>query len=359
MGISVVLLAYKEEENLRILLPEIKKYVGMTGEEYEVLVIDTAKPMDNTRQVCEENGAIYINQESPAFGGAFRTGIKYAKMDKFLILDSDGSHDPSRIPAIYDKFTEGFDVVIGSRYAKGGVTNDSKSSVIMSGILNTAFRTVLGIKAKDISTDYRMYNTKQLKATETKCLNYDVLQEVLLRLKLNKPGLTIGEVPITFNKRMFGESKRRLIPFILSYIKTIFDLLILRIAKTDKKFELLRNIVLYGIFGVCAAGIEFLVFSLLVLSVFGKIPEAANVIGAVCGFTFTFLTNTYWNFKKSDHIARRLVSYGLICLLGMALSTGAINLLKDSINIFILKLILLVAVSVVQFVLNKLITYKK
>ena len=49
----------------------------------------------------------------------------------------------------------------------------------MSHILNFVFRIITGIKAKDISTDFRMYDTKQLKAVKLTCQNYDILQEVL------------------------------------------------------------------------------------------------------------------------------------------------------------------------------------
>ena len=161
-----------------------------------------------------------------------RLGIKYANNDKFLILDSDGSHPPKNIPEIYEKFVnEGCDVVIGSRYVKGGVTNDSKSSIIMSHLLNFAFRVCLGLNAKDLSTDYRMYHTEQLKKVELECENYDVLEEVLLKLKLNKldKKLKIGEVPINFQKRMYGESKRQLLKFIISYVKTLLRLIVIRI----------------------------------------------------------------------------------------------------------------------------------
>ncbi len=238
MGISVVLLAYKEEENLRVLLPEIIENVKKCNEEYEILVIDTAQPLDNTADVCKEFGAKYINQEEPGFGGAFRTGIKYASMDKFLIMDSDGSHPPKQIPEIHKKFVEeGCDVVIGSRYCEGGVSNDSKSSQIMSHLLNFAFRVCLGLKADDLSTDYRMYHTSELKKVDLKCENYDVLEEVLLRLKLNKAdkNLKFGEVPINFQKRMYGESKRQLLKFIISYIKTLIRLIGVRIADVFKK----------------------------------------------------------------------------------------------------------------------------
>lgn len=230
MGLSVVLLAYKEAENLKVLLPEIINHVRRCDEDYEILVIDTEEPLDNTKEVCDEYGVRYINQEEPYFGGAFRTGIRYATKDKFLILDSDGSHPPKYIPDIYQKFvSDKCDVAIGSRYVEGGVTDDSKSSQIMSKILNTTFRVFLGIKAKDISTDYRMYDTKQLKKVTLRCNNYDVLQEVLLKLRLQNKNLKIGESPISFSKRLYGESKRQLLKFIFSYLKTLFYLTGIRI----------------------------------------------------------------------------------------------------------------------------------
>jgi dolichol-phosphate mannosyltransferase len=231
MGISVMLLAYQEEENLRVLFPRLKQVLSEVGEDYELIVIDTKEPLDHTRELCEEVGAKYFNQEEPGFGGAYRKGIEVATMDKLLALDSDGSHSPSYIPAIYQKFMEGYDVVIGSRYVEGGHTDDAKSSQIMSWMLNTAYRLCLGIKAKDISTNYRMYHTEQLKKLTLTCTNYDVLEEILLKIKLlvGKKEFRIGESPISFDKRLYGESKRRLIPFIISYIKTLFRLLWMRI----------------------------------------------------------------------------------------------------------------------------------
>ena len=57
--ISTVLLAYKEEENLRVLFPRIKEALDSTGEEYEIIVIDTKEPLDNPKGLCEEEGALY------------------------------------------------------------------------------------------------------------------------------------------------------------------------------------------------------------------------------------------------------------------------------------------------------------
>ena len=233
MSVSVVILAYQEEENLRILLPKIIRNVEKVDRDYEIIVVDTAKPLDHTEDVCREYGAKYVNQRYPQFGGAFRTAIEEASKEYFLILDGDGSHDPDMIPQIYQKFvSENRDLVIGSRYVKGGKTNDSKCSILMSRILNTVFRITLGIDAKDISTDYRLYHTQMLKRVPLQCKNYDILEEVLLKMQLQKgTKLDIGEVPIEFNKRVFGESKRKLVAFIISYLKTLFYLLKVRITK--------------------------------------------------------------------------------------------------------------------------------
>jgi len=354
MSISIVLLAYKEAENLKILLPKIIDNINKTNEEYEIIVCDTIESLDNTKEVCEEFGVKYFHQEDPGFSGAFRTGIKYASMDKFLIMDSDGSHNPIYIPDIYNKFVNSnCDLVIGSRYVKGGHTYDSKSSIIMSKILNTVFRFCLGIKASDISTNFRMYNTAQLKAITLKCKNYDVLQEVLLKLKMNRHDFKIEEVPISFDKRMFGESKRKLIPFIISYIKTLFRLVGIRLT-TSITF---KNLFLYGIFGMFAAFLEYFVFALLATATSFQ-PEIVNIVGSLCGFTFSFTTNTINNFNKTDKLFKRFLSYGTICLVGIVFSTFVIWLFKDIINLLLLKALCMLFISFVQFILNKKITYR-
>lgn len=234
MGISVVLLAYKEAENLKILFPRILDALKETGTDYEIVLIDSEKPLDATPEICAQFGVKYFNQEEPHYAGAFRTGIRKATMERMLVLDCDGSHDPVVIPAIYRKSMEGYDLVIGSRYCDGGKTNDSPLSICMSKVLNTTMRLVVGVKAKDISTSYRMYRTDEIQAVHLECENYDVLQEVILKMKLKKPDFRIGEVPIQFEKRIYGESKRQLLKFIRGYIRTLFRLVHIRFLKAGQ-----------------------------------------------------------------------------------------------------------------------------
>lgn len=368
MGISAVLLAYREADNLRQLLPRIRQNLERTGEPFEIIVVDTAEPMDDTESVCQKEGVRYLNQEEPRFGGAFRTGIRAAQQDSFLILDSDGSHDPDKIPEIHRAFRGGADVVIGSRYTRGGKTQDSPISVVMSRLLNRLFRLATGIQAKDISTDFRIYHTNQLQAVTLTNNHYDILQEVLVKLKLNKPDLIIREVPIEFHKRAFGESKRQLIPFVISYAKSLFNLTLYRVASRNyrqagpqlgQRVTVIRNILLYGLFGTIAAVVDFLLFLIINSILDNRHPEIANVVSAGTGFVVSFLLNTHLNFRKTDRYALRFASYLAICLAGIGLSTAMIYLLKGSIPLVPLKILTMVVVAAVQFLLNRSITYRE
>ncbi len=223
-GISVIVLAYKEEENLRKILPRIREGLDKTGEKYEIIVVDTEIPLDNTEEVCKDNGARYINQTAAGFGGAFKTGIDSVSMDRVITIDADGAHDPAYIPQMVELFsTRKCDIVIGSRYVKGGGTNDPAFNVAMSKVLNGTYRLFFGLKAKDLSTNFRMYYSEDIKDLDISSRNYDVLQEVLIKIKWNKKGkLCIKEFPIILQKRISGESKRRLFEFIGSYLHTLF-----------------------------------------------------------------------------------------------------------------------------------------
>lgn len=209
MGISALLLAYEETENLRWLLPELKQQLDGIGEDYEILVVDTKQPLDDTRDVCRLNSVRHLRRDRPQFGAAMRMGIECACMDKLLILDADGSHRPEHIAAMHRRFLEGADVVIGSRYVEGGSTDDKLSSVLLSKLPGAVCHLLLGLRARDISTNFRIYDMRQLKAVRPTGEHFDIVPELLVRLRMNNPSLRIAEVPIAFDRRRYGKTKRK------------------------------------------------------------------------------------------------------------------------------------------------------
>ncbi len=229
MELSIVLPAYQEAENLKIILPRLNNVVGQLTKSYEIVVVDTVKALDDTAQVCKDNNALYLNRDNGnSFGDAVRTGIKASKGQFVLCMDADGSHPPEFIPNLY-KHKDNFDVVIASRYVDGGFTENNKILILMSRLLNVVYALVLNLKCKDVSNSFKIYNGKLLRDLKLSSNNFDIVEEILFKLnKESKKQLKILEVPFVFKKRMFGETKRNLLVFIATYV---FTLLKLRLGK--------------------------------------------------------------------------------------------------------------------------------
>lgn len=225
MTISVVLPAYQEAENLKNILPNI--HAVLKDVEHEILVIDTMTPMDDTETVCRENNAHYVPRTGGNFyGDAIRTGFAAAAGQYTVIMDADGSHDPREILNFLAVMEQGkTDLVIGSRYCKGGYTDNNFILRFMSWALNVTYRVFFGLKVKDVSDSFRMYKTHQIQQLQLECDNFDIVEEILIKLSYSFDPYTIRELPISFNKRAAGESKRDLVKFIISYITTIRKLL--------------------------------------------------------------------------------------------------------------------------------------
>lgn len=222
--LSVVIPAYLEAENLHIILPRLKKVLNSIEPNHEILVIDIPTSLDETQSVCIQFGAKYINR-SPGnyFGDAVRTGLRSAQGEWILHMDADGSHAPEFIPHLYLK-KDLADIVIASRYIKGGFTENSLPLRLMSRILNITYAIILNLKCNDVSNSFKLYRADLLKSLNLCCNNFDIIEEILYKIVRNNPKTRIIEVPFSFKKRLFGETKRNLLVFILTYVFTILKL---------------------------------------------------------------------------------------------------------------------------------------
>jgi len=222
--LSIILPAYEEEHNLRVLLPRLIKTIESLGVLSEILVVDTQFPMDKTSEVCELLGVRHIKRIGDnTFGSAVRTGISESRGEYILFMDADGSHPPEFISELFS-FANTNDVVIASRYIDKGDTENSLALIIMSRIVNWTFSVVLNLPCKDVSNSFKVYRASQLKTIKLNCNNFDIVEEMLFKLKKNNPNIRLKEIPFVFRRRMYGETKRNLFVFILTYLVTIIKL---------------------------------------------------------------------------------------------------------------------------------------
>ncbi len=222
--ISLVLPSYLEEENLRLLLPRVIKSLQTVNAAFEILVVDTPEKLDRTDSVCAEFDIRYLRRSpTSCFGDAIRTGIANARGRSVAFMDADGSHPPELLPQLLLHRGEA-DVVIASRYCPAGATENNVLLIFMSRVLNWTYSVILGIPCKDVSNSFRVYDAAQLRELTLRCNNFDIIQEILLKMSRRKSNFKIVEVPFTFKKRMFGKTKRNLVLFIATYIFTLIRL---------------------------------------------------------------------------------------------------------------------------------------
>ena len=222
--ISVVIPAYCEEENLAHLLPRLIQTIKLTKLTYEVLVVDTIKPLDKTEALCRRYKIKYLKRKGDnSYGSAIRIGIDEAHGQYILFMDADGSHTPEFIPKLL-KFRHEYEIVVASRYVRNGKTENSLPLILMSRILNWIYAYVLSIPCKDVSNSFKIYRTIDIKPLKLKANNFDIVEEIIYKVCQNQPNIRIKEVPFSFKKRMYGSTKRNLFIFVLTFIFTMFKL---------------------------------------------------------------------------------------------------------------------------------------
>jgi dolichol-phosphate mannosyltransferase len=221
LELSIVMPAYKEAEALRKVLPALKSCVADLTPAHEIIVVDTQQSFDDTEEICRAHGVRHIRRRyGNLYGDAVRTGIEEAAGRYIVFIDADGSHNPDHLKLLWAQ-RERYDVVIGSRYVAGGHTENPAILIFLSWVVNVTFRVAFRLHCKDVSNSFRLYRAEFLKPLELKCHHFDVVEELLILLSRKR----IVEVPVTFERRKAGQSKRKLVLFAIGYVWTLMRLL--------------------------------------------------------------------------------------------------------------------------------------
>ena len=225
LATSVVMPAYDELMNLTWLLPRVHQALrdahAVPG---EVLVILPGFADDaEIDAITALGGRVVIREPSNSFGDAIRSGLAAVSPDSrfVVVMDADGSHSPETIPRLLAAPSD-VDVVVASRYVTGGSTENSFTLRAMSRALNLAYGLVLGIKCRDVSTNFKRYRADDVRDAALSGRDFDVVEELFLRVKLRHGSdFRILEIPDHFAERKAGSTKRQLGPFIVSYLTSL------------------------------------------------------------------------------------------------------------------------------------------
>ncbi len=109
---SLVIPARNEAAGLAELIPGLRARLPQGA---EIIVVDDGSD-DDTASVCAGHGVRVVTHPYPkGNGAAIKTGARAAKGDILIFMDADGQHKPEDIPHLLERFSQGYDMVVGAR----------------------------------------------------------------------------------------------------------------------------------------------------------------------------------------------------------------------------------------------------
>ncbi len=219
-GAWVVLPTFNEAENL----PGIAAGILAALPGATLLVVDDNSP-DGTGVLADGLAAadprvrVRHRTAKQGLGRAYLDGFRVAldaDAQVIIQMDADWSHDPDSLPSLVGPITRGdADLVVGSRYARGGQVLDwglGRRLVSRGGSLFS--RVMLDLRPHDLTGGFKAWRAASLAAIEFEGIHAGgYVFQIEMTHRASRAGVRVTEVPITFRDRRVGQSKmsRRII----------------------------------------------------------------------------------------------------------------------------------------------------
>ncbi len=194
MEVSIII-PIKNEPYINSLVKQIRDL--MKDFNYEIIIVDKS---DITPTI---NGAKIIKQKTDGLGNAILEGVKHSKGNVIITMDGDGSHRPVDIARILKKI-KNYDIVIGSRFVKGGRSLDKSHRKLISLIFRKLCSFILQLDVEDVLSGFAGIKKEVFQNIELNPLGYKFLMETMYK---SKGKYKIYEMPIIFRSRKGGKSK--------------------------------------------------------------------------------------------------------------------------------------------------------
>lgn len=327
----IVLPTYNEVSNIKELVPKIFAVADQVENWLIEVVVNDSDSPDGTADVVKELKKKYkklhlITSKKEGLGRAYIQGFKYAidELNAYVVfeMDADLSHDPHEIPTFLKAIEQGADMVVGSRYMKGGsIPQDwGVHRKIFSIFGNWTIRTgFMKFHLKEWTNGYRAVKAWLIKEAYPHIENYSgyVFQLAQLDFALKKNAV-VKEIPIQFKDRTSGESKISFGGYIFSIFMYIF-----------KNSPFVKFVIVGGTGFIIDVGIFFLLTHYAHF-----VTWHANLISTETAVVANYLLNNFWSFrhKKVEHktsaYIQSFLKYNLVSSGSIAIQTIGLEIMK-------------------------------
>jgi dolichol-phosphate mannosyltransferase len=209
----VVTPTYNEKDNLEHFVTSVLRVVP----DVDVLIVDDNSP-DGTGAIADRLAAADPRVRVMHRAGKLGLGTAYVQAfekglcegyELFFEMDADMSHDPLHLPAFFEAFAQGADLVIGSRNIPGGgVVGWGPGRHVLSKGGSLYSRSILGIPIRDLTSGYKAFRAEVLRSIDLGSLRSEGYSfQIETTYRAVQKGFRVAEVPITFVDRKAGQSK--------------------------------------------------------------------------------------------------------------------------------------------------------
>jgi len=218
--VSVVVPTRNEARNLQVVLPAI---AAVRPAVHEIIVVD-GNSVDGTIETARRvlPWVRIVEQTRKGKGNAMACGFAAATGDIIVMFDADGSADPAEIPAFVSALIEGADFAKGTRFARGGGSDDitllrRSGNAGLNGVANMLF----GTRHSDLCYGYNAFWADLLPLLELPAVDAPAPDdgsmlwgdgfeiETVLACRVAAANLRVTEVPSYERERMFGDTNLR------------------------------------------------------------------------------------------------------------------------------------------------------
>ncbi len=196
----IVIPAYNEAPNIvRVVENLIEHYP-----QYDYVVVNDGS-VDKTAAICKEKGYHLLDLPiNLGLAGAFQAGLKYAYRRGYRYVvqyDGDGQHRAEYIEVMLKTAKEGYDVVIGSRFAQK--KKPFSPRMLGSRVISSMVRLASGTRIQDVTSGMRLFGARMIRIL---ALNMNYGPEPDTISYLIKCGAKVKEVQVEMDERTAGES---------------------------------------------------------------------------------------------------------------------------------------------------------
>jgi dolichol-phosphate mannosyltransferase len=199
-------------DDVCVLLPTLDEAetIGTVVSDYReagfenVLVVDGGST-DETREAAREAGARVVIQSGTGKGQAVREAVaEYIEAPYVLMVDGDGTYRASDAEAMLRPLDEGYDHVIGDRFADmhdGAMTRFNR---VGNRLFNRAFTFIHGVELGDILSGYRAFSRDSFERMTLSAEGFGIETEMAVECAKHRIETTV--VPVTYLPRPSGSN---------------------------------------------------------------------------------------------------------------------------------------------------------